>query len=208
MDVLEHWSDRPSKNRFLGLAIAGVVLTVLGAGGVAYAANNQTPSPSSPTPSAAPTVPNREPGHGPGRLRFGFGFGGALHGEFTVPKQGGGYQTVAIQNGTVQKVSDDSITVKSEDGFTKTYKVTSTTWVDATRDGIGSVKTGNTVSVQATVSGSTSTAVRIFDISLAKQIRAPWAPFGHRMRPGQGNGAPNGGSGNGSGTPSPGATPS
>jgi hypothetical protein len=91
---------------------------------------------------------------------------GAIHGQFVVPKQGGGYQTIDTQRGSVTAVSKNSITVKSSDNFTQTYFVTSSTYVDAQRDGIGSVKTGQQVTVAATVSGSTATAVRIMDFSL------------------------------------------
>jgi len=41
--------------------------------------------------------------------------------------------------------------------------------VNAQRDGIGSIKTGNQVVVDATVSGSTTTAVRILDLSQLQQ---------------------------------------
>jgi hypothetical protein len=137
-----------------------------------------------------------------------FGIGrGTLHGEFTVPKQGGGYQTLAVQNGAVTAVSEDSITVKSDDGYTKTYKVTANTWVNATRDGIGSVKTGHDVVVTATVSGDTRTAVSITDLSLAQQLRRQWGPFnrhGKGMPPGQGG--QGGGQGSQGGTPSPKST--
>jgi hypothetical protein len=91
---------------------------------------------------------------------------GALHGEFVIPKSGGGYQTEDTQRGAVTAVSTSSITVKSADGFTKTYRVTSSTLVDAQRDGIGSVKNGHQVSVFATVGGGTATATSIQDISL------------------------------------------
>jgi hypothetical protein len=96
---------------------------------------------------------------------------GALHGEFVIGKSGGGYETVDVQNGQVTAVSTTSITLKSADGFTKSYAVTSSTLVDAQRDGIGSVKVGNQASVQATVSGSTATAVSIEDLTLLQQER-------------------------------------
>jgi hypothetical protein len=87
-----------------------------------------------------------------------------------VPKSGGGYQTIDTQRGSVTAVSDTSITVKSADGFTKAYQVTSSTNVDAERNGIGSVKTGHQVAVTATASGSTATAVSILDFSLLPSL--------------------------------------
>ena len=92
-----------------------------------------------------------------------------MHGTVVVPKSGGGYQTVAFQNGKVTAVSSTSITLRSADGYSHTYQVTSSTMVNAQRDGVGSIKNGNQVVVDATVSGSTTTAVRIIDVSLLQQ---------------------------------------
>jgi len=92
-----------------------------------------------------------------------------VHGTVVVPKSGGGYQTVAFQNGKVTAVSGTSITLHSADGYSHSYRVTSSTLVNAQRDGIGSIKAGNQVIVTATVSGSTATATRIIDVSLLQQ---------------------------------------
>src|SRR5262245_64178948 len=163
------------------LILAGVAVAALLAGaGVAMAATSGSPasgaaaaSPAggtvaTPSPSARPAFPHQgRPGG------FGSAFGGpfgAVHGQFVVPKSGGGYQTVDTQRGSVTAVSATSITVKSADGFTKTYQVVSSTNVDAERDGIGSVKTGHQVAVTATVSGGTATAVSILDFSLLPSL--------------------------------------
>ena len=157
------------------LILAGVAVTALLAGaGVAMAATSGSPasgtvasSPAggtvaTPSPSARSAFPHQgRPG--------GFGFGGpfgAVHGQFVVPKSGGGYQTIDTQRGSVTAVSATSMTVKSADGFSKTYQVVSSTNVDAQRDGIATVKTGQQVMVTATVSGSTDTAVSILDLNL------------------------------------------
>ena len=63
-------------------------------------------------------------------------------------------------------VSATSITVKSADGFSKTYQVVSSTNVDAQRNGISTVKTGHQVMVTATDGGSTATATSILDFNL------------------------------------------
>ncbi|MGE5288834.1 MAG: hypothetical protein ACM3ML_16870 [Micromonosporaceae bacterium] len=159
--------------------VTGVVALVVGAAaGVAAAVNGAaTPPPTASqsaataTPSAAP-VPGRWHGFaGPKSPRFGgFAFAGpgalgAVHGEFVVPKSGGGYQTIDTQRGSVTAVSSTSITVKSADGFTKTYPVTSGTIVDSKRDGISSIKVGDQALITATVSGSTATAANIVDIT-------------------------------------------
>jgi hypothetical protein len=101
---------------------------------------------------------------------------GALHGTMVLPKPGGGTVTVEIQNGRVTAVSRSSITLKSDDGFTRTYAVTSSTIVAARRDGIGSVQVGDQAWVTATASGGTVTAIRVGDLS---QLR-----FGPGDRPG------------------------
>ena len=181
------------------LILTAVAVTALGAGaGIAAIATGGSPSLASssgpltatPTPSPAGSIPGTRPygpgGRFPGHGAYGGGFGlgafGALHGQFVVPRSGGGYQTEDTQRGSVTAVSTSSITVKSTDGFTKTYQVTSSTLVDAQRDGIGSVKDGHQVSVPATVSGGTATATSILDLSLLGVTLAPgWgAPAGPR----------------------------
>jgi len=89
-----------------------------------------------------------------------------------VPKSGGGYQTLDVQSGTVTAVSTGSVTVKSDDGFTASYAVTSNTVVGAQSAGIGSVKKGDEIFVTATVSGSTATAATIIDLTAIKNGRA------------------------------------
>jgi hypothetical protein len=103
---------------------------------------------------------------GPGAVvPFALGPLGAIHGQFVTAKPGGGYQTLDTQRGKVTAVSSGSITVKSSDGYTKTYQVTGSTSVNAKRAGIGSVTTGETVFVLATVTGSSATASRVIDFA-------------------------------------------
>lgn len=179
-----------------GIAVAAVAIGALGIAGTAYATN------SSPTPSAAPSgdvtpgyaapgnpsgraqgVPGAgamRPGYGlgrgPGRGHVGLGLGPGIHGSFVVPKQGGGYQTVDTQVGTVTGVSSTSITVRSADGFTRSYAVDAATMVDAQRDGIAAVRTGDEVGVLAVENGSTHTAVRIVDRTQLRAARQQIAP--------------------------------
>ena len=117
---------------------------------------------------------------GPARFARGPLGAGLIHGEFTVPKSGGGYQTIVVQRGTVTAVSGTSITVKSSDGYTLTYAVPSKTVVGAQAAGIGSVKKGDTVFVTATVSGTTATAVSILD---ATAIKSGHASVGYPASP-------------------------
>ncbi|HET6743226.1 MAG TPA: DUF5666 domain-containing protein, partial [Kribbella sp.] len=159
--------------RLLGTLAAVAVTTT--AGGVAWATSN-----ADPTPSASPSSPskpdqNQKPnGHGRGGFRGELGLGGALHGEFVVPKDGGGYQTVATQRGKVTAVSKDSLTVKSDDGYSRTYTLTADTMVNAARDGIDNVKTGNTVNVSAVVTDGKATATRVNDGTVRQAAGQKW----------------------------------
>lgn len=167
--------------------LAGVVtLGVLAGAGVAVAATSSPGQPTAPGASASPSAspsPSARPHFPPkgswrmhppgGPIAFGpdalGGLFGAVHGTAVVPKSGGGYQTIAFQNGKVTAVSSTSITLHSADGYSHSYQVTGATLVNAQRDGIGSIKAGNQVIVTATVSGSTTTATRIIDVSLLQQ---------------------------------------
>jgi len=105
----------------------------------------------------------------------GFGRFGGLHGEFTIKKpDGSGFETVATQTGEVTAVSPSSITVKSEDGFSRTYSVDENTVVGSGRDGIGSVKTGDTVNVAGIVDGGKSSAAAILDSTGLGKIGEHW----------------------------------
>jgi hypothetical protein len=182
------WTER-SRRIAIGSAVA--VVAMLGGAAVAFAATNATASPSasavgassSPSPKPAPQFgrPFHRFGVGPGGT-FGFGFPGGVfgpvHGQVVVVKPGGSYQTVDFQRGKVTAVSTSSITVRSSDGFTASYSVAASTMVDAQRDGIGSVKVGNQVSVLAMVSGSKATATSITDITLFQQGQPPSMSYG------------------------------
>lgn len=176
------------------VAVAGVAIVALAGGaGIGYTATHSiTAKGATDTAAVAAAAPSPSPSHHPKSgwspshtMRMGPGWGGVLHGRVTVPKAGGGYQTLDFQNGTVTKVSMASVTVKSADGFTATYTVTGDTIVGAQAAGIGSVKDGNTVFVLATAGTSPPTAASIFDITA---IRASHAAFGfpvHPAMPGQ-----------------------
>lgn len=193
-------ASAPRRSRVgTGVAVAAVGIGALGLVGTAYAA---TGSPS-PTPSAGSESPGLTPpqgerpgapgdrdgdgdrrgGHmgGPG-MGGGMGMRGAgmgIHGSFVAPKQGGGYQTIHTQRGVVTDVSSTSITVTSEDGYTKKYVVTADTVVNAQRDGIDSIKADDEVMVIGVEDGGDVTAVQIMDRTRIKdgmQRLAPPAP--------------------------------
>jgi hypothetical protein len=140
---------------------------------------------SAPTPlPARPGCPRVVTPRRSGALCRRPGWPGVLHGTLVLPKPGGGTRTVEIQNGRVTAVSQSSITLKSDDGFTRTYAVTSSTIVAARRDGIGSVKAGDQAWVTATASGGTVTAVRIGDLSQLRSRPGDLpGPAGQRLVP-------------------------
>lgn len=174
---------------FAVLGAATVAIILAGWIGVAVAdtgsTTTTTPGQTAPAPATGQaTVPAGAPGPGgPGPFRGGHGGGfggpggpgGAIHGQLTVPN-GSGYRTIDTQSGEVTDVSQSSITVKSADGFSKTYSVTENTLVDAGRDGIGSVKTGDTVRVNAAEDGTTAEAMNIDDVTTSKAIHDHWRP--------------------------------
>jgi hypothetical protein len=198
-------------------AVAGGIAAVvaLGAAGIAFAAtsgSSSTPasgssSSAATTPTTAPSTPNtpkvRGPG-GPGRVGFRFGPGGfgaigglgglgggaIVHGTITTHTSSG-YKTIEYQTGQVTSVSPSSITVKSADGYSDTYVVTSKTVVDSQAGGISSVKTGDQVSLEATPQSGKDTAVNIVDTTKVGSSRTS---FGFPMPAKGGPAAPNGSS--------------
>lgn len=202
-------SSRPRRSRIgTGAAVAAVAIGALGIAGTAYAATASN-SPA-PTPNGTQGYDNRVPdgpggmmggqpggpggmmgdrdgdrGHGRGGMGFGMGLGQALHGSGVVAKQGGGYQTVDMQRGVVTAVSSDSITVKSEDGFSATYAVTAETLVNAQKDGIASVKVGDEVGVMAVENAGSKDAVQIMDRTQMKANHDKYAPAAPSPKPSQ-----------------------
>ena len=187
MDEIASGQERTgNRMKRVGFAAAAAVGLTLGAAGIAAAATDPSPSPSKGTtaqtmPMAPPDGPPDGRGHhggfgrGPGGER-GMGLRGALHGELVVPKPGGGYQTIRMQRGTVTAVDATSLTVKSEDKYASSYVLNPSTLVDAARDGISTVKVGDTVGVEATVTSGTATAKHVRDITTLQAERKELAP--------------------------------
>ncbi len=178
----------------IGLFTAGLAA---GSVGIAAAAGS-SPSPSATTPNAAAPTPGATTppdvdgpgkfGHG-GGMRGMFGLRGALHGEFTVAKDGGGYQTMVVQRGKATAVSAAAITIKSDDGFTATYTVDATSLVNAARDGLSTVKVGHDVDVVAVKAGGNNTVVMLGDATTRQAAGDRWG-----MHRGFGPGTPKGSS--------------
>ncbi|MFI9009408.1 DUF5666 domain-containing protein [Actinosynnema sp. NPDC053489] len=118
------WNGRKT---VVALAIAVGIAAV--GGGVIYAASN----------SEAAQGGMRGPGgygmRGPGFTIMGGPFGDTQHGEF--------------QNGEVTEVGDSSITVKSTDGFSSTYRIDGDTKVNGGNGGVDDLEEGDHVTVVA-----------------------------------------------------------
>ncbi|MFJ1807721.1 MULTISPECIES: hypothetical protein [unclassified Streptomyces] len=157
------WRRRSARGRAV---IAATTVAVLALGGtVAYAATSGDSGGGSP--SASPSASSSEEAggrHGHRGPWFGLG-GDAAHGEATVKDPDTGDWVVRVwQRGTVTKVDDDRVTVKSEDGASWTWTVGADASVSAdgaSGSGADALKKGDTVYVAGTRSGDTNTADRV-----------------------------------------------
>jgi hypothetical protein len=83
-----------------------------------------------------------------------------LHGELTLPGQDGKYQTVQVQRGTVTKAGDGRLTVRSADGFTRTYAAAAS-W-------LREVKAGDEVQLRATLADGKATVTNLRSVRAAR----------------------------------------
>jgi hypothetical protein len=141
-------AKRPSAVR-KGIIAAAVALAIAGGGGaVVYATSGS--SSSSSAIGQAPAGMGQPPNGG------GDAFAGVAHGE--------------LQTGTVTAITSTSVTAESTDGYTKTYVIDAAT-VFAAAGGAPAAGTasdiaeGDTITVVASTSGDTATAVQISETS-------------------------------------------
>jgi VCBS repeat-containing protein len=152
------------------IAIAGAVgAAILGTGAAALAETGSSSTSGSAAPAAststAGTAPTGTAAKGALKGKLGLAIKNFDHGSWVSQDQGSPQTHDAIK-GTVSAVSASSITVKSADGTSQTYVVTSDTAVRVKGTGksaIGSVKVNDTVLVTGTASGSTMTAKHVLD---------------------------------------------
>jgi len=196
----------PRRRRRLVVTVAVILGAGAGVGIGATALAAAATSPASTTASSGnttTTVPG--PGRGPARrglaggfLGGGLGGGPVVHGRYTV-RGPNGYETIDERTGTVSALSNTSgntwsLTVKSADGTSGTFVVNGSTSVNGGESGIASVKSGDTVNVIATVSGSTDTATRLLDATVLRANAGSWLPsrLGPSAPPMPGGAAPSG----------------
>ncbi|UJW31739.1 hypothetical protein L3Q67_42330 [Saccharothrix sp. AJ9571] len=151
------WGAPAPRPRWSGkktAAAAAIAVGIAATGGVAvYAASGTSVT---------------EQGGGPGGMmngggpimRSAEGLASALHGEYTVSDGKGGFTTEVMQAGEVAEISATSATVKSEDGYTKTYTIDGSTTFG--RQGTAAdIAGGDTVMVTAIPNGDAATAKTI-----------------------------------------------
>jgi hypothetical protein len=98
----------------------------------------------------------RGQGNGLGQLLRGAnGLGNVQHGEFTVQGPNGKATVMTLQRGSVTAAAATKLTVKSEDGFSASYTLDSSTRGRAT-----GLKSGDEVTVLATKDGAKAVLVR------------------------------------------------
>ncbi|HSU47121.1 MAG TPA: hypothetical protein VLJ40_09430 [Arthrobacter sp.] len=123
---------------------------------------------------------------GPGGLGMGSaGLNAAVHSEYVV-LQGSTYLTMAGQAGTVTEISGTSLTVKSDDGFSRTYTVASDVQVTQGMRQRGSGSTGSTLSLSNVTTGASVrvTALKDSDAYTVQAIQL--AASGTAAAPGSG----------------------
>ncbi|MDR6557147.1 hypothetical protein J2809_001498 [Arthrobacter pascens] len=114
------------------LLAGAVVLALCGAGPAMVRAAEETAGRGDADPQLVASQPTATP-PAPGdqgkaeEAKKGQGKGRELHSESVVKKGDGSLETRITQFGTVESVSDTSITVKSEDGYTLAYAISADT---------------------------------------------------------------------------------
>lgn len=146
-----------TRTKIAAISLSAVALVGAAGVGISYADDpTTTPAPSATPSASAPGGHDKQNGQAKHAKRA--LWKRALHGEVTV----GGQKTrvIDVQRGTVQKVSDTSITVRSTDGFTGTYVIAEDTRIRHAGEAaqVSDLGAGDKVRVVAVKDDKTSTA--------------------------------------------------
>ena len=164
------------RTRWLGWAVAGILLVL--AGGAALAAQNVT---TTQAPAANADKADRARARA-GLLGRGGGWGHALgrrvlHGEVTLQTKDG-VKTIVMARGSVTALSDDAIQVKSSDGVETSFAIN-----DDTRFGFrdepdptAELKVGEDAFVAGEKSGDRAVARRVVSGDLAQKAAKGTTP--------------------------------
>ena len=184
-------------------ALVGTIAVALTGTGVAVAWAAGDPPNNGQSQSATPPGHSEDKGqkNRPDKAQR----GQALHSETVVKNPDGSFQTEVSQRGTVESVSENSVTVKSEDGFSQSYVVNAETRIaklpplaedgSAPTDESGKrlkptditaadLKAGDTVRVQGIRNGDSVTAEKIV-AGVAPDGPGNGMGFGRDNRPGK-----------------------
>ncbi|MCZ7421871.1 MULTISPECIES: hypothetical protein [unclassified Micromonospora] len=142
------------------LGAEGQALAALGLDPEELDADPGTAAPVEPTPSAADKRKERVEEWRKRRAARVLLRKNTLHGDVVVQTKDGGTKTVSVQRGEVTALTDDKITVKSTDGFTRTWTFTDDLRVIERRKSIAAtdIKVGTRLGVAGTVSGEQAQA--------------------------------------------------
>ncbi|MEV4714642.1 hypothetical protein [Micromonospora sp. NPDC049374] len=133
----------------------GQALAALGLDPEELDADPSTAAPVEPTPSAANKRKERVEEWRKRRAARVLLRKNTLHGDVVVQTKDGGTKTVSVQRGEVTELADDKITVKSTDGFTRTWTFADDLRVIERRKSIAStdIKVGTKLGVAGTMNG-------------------------------------------------------
>ena len=150
-------------SRIVGSMMAASVAVAALTGGAVALADQDDAGTTSQESRQGPGPGGHGPGgHGPSKL------GQMLHGESVVELEDGTYVTQRMQVGDVTSVSETSLTVRSEDGFTETYVVGDETTLVRDQVTGTAASVGDVAHVRAIVTGTTITADVVMALSPAQ----------------------------------------
>lgn len=149
--------------RHLTWVAAGALAAALGAGAIGIA------SASAPRPATSTSAPSGPDAKAAGPHKHRSLLGRVAHGEGVV-RMRGGFRTVAVQRGEITAVSASAITLKSADGYTKTYAIDDATKVRSRGEEkkLADLKSGERAMVVAVKDGNRYLAKRIAAVRAAR----------------------------------------
>nr|WP_301547192.1 hypothetical protein [Micromonospora sp. C95] len=142
------------------LGAEGQALAALGLDPGELDAEPSTAAPAQPTPSAGNKRKERVEEWRKRRAARVLLRKNTLHGDVVVQTKDGGTKTVSVQRGEVTALADGKITVKSTDGFTRTWAFTDDLRVIERRKSIAAtdINVGTKLGVAGTVNGEQAQA--------------------------------------------------
>ncbi|HEV2087616.1 MAG TPA: hypothetical protein VGR21_04830 [Cryptosporangiaceae bacterium] len=150
-----------STRRRVGIVAAWAVAATVGLAAITGAAASIASAEATPSPStSASEKPDQNDRKRDGRHARRVLAKRVLHGEAVVKKKEGGFVTIVRQRGTVTAVDADSVTIRSEDGYSATYTLNGDTnvRVDRKEGKVSDLKNGQNVGLVAVKEGGTVTA--------------------------------------------------